>query len=51
MFNPEFDKTSGIVVEKADNCVVVAKTIEHVGRRANSKTVNKPGFGTPNTDE
>lgn len=51
LFNPEFDKTSGIVVEKADNCVVVAKTIEHVGRRANSKTVNKPGFGTPNTDE
>ena len=49
MFNPEFDKTSGIVVEKADNCVVVAKTIENVGRRVNSKSVAKPGFGTPNT--
>jgi len=28
----------------------VAKTIEHVGRRMNAKSVSKPGFGAP-TDE
>lgn len=45
MFNPEFDKTSGIVVEKADNCLVVAKNLENVGKGGRFKGNMKPSFG------
>lgn len=43
MFNPEFDKTNGVIVEKADNCSVVARNLENVGRKGMKAGV-KPGF-------
>lgn len=43
MFNPEFDKTNGVIVEKADNCAVVARNLENVGRKG-MKTGVKAGF-------
>jgi len=45
LFNPEFDKTNGLVVEKADNCIVVARNMDNFGR-APMKSTGKPGFGT-----
>ncbi len=33
IFNPEFDKTSGVAVEKTDNCAVLAKTSENMSRK------------------
>jgi transcription elongation factor len=41
-----------LAVERSDNCVVVAKTIENVGRKFASKSTNKPaGFGTEVEDD
>jgi len=46
LFNPEFDKTNGLIVEKADNCIVVAKNMENTNMRGHMKHINKPGFAT-----
>ena len=49
LFNPEFDKTSGLAVEKADNCNVVAKNLDRVGK-GNMRMGSKPNFGTEDED-
>lgn len=51
MFSPEFDKTSGLTVEKTDNLVVVAKTIEYASRKFAAKSSSKPGFGSTSEEE
>lgn len=43
MFNESLDKTSGITVEKADNCAVLAKTSEGM-RKSQNKNNLKPGM-------
>jgi transcription elongation factor len=49
LFNPEFDKTCGVTVEKADNCMVVAKNVEKMGR-GYVKPGAKPAFGGEDED-
>jgi transcription elongation factor len=43
LFNEQLDKTSGITVEKADNCAVLAKTSEGM-KKFTQKSNIKPGF-------
>ena len=45
LFNEELDKTSGMSVQRADNCAVLAKTSYGSGRKFNNSQNNKPSNG------
>ena len=54
LFNKDLDRTSGLAVEKADNCVVMAKILEQEPRRFSNKFVPKQqvqGMGLNDEDE
>jgi transcription elongation factor len=48
LFNAEFDKSNGVSVERAENCVVVAKNIESFGQRGVSSKPAASSFGNSN---
>ena len=50
LFNEQLDKTSGVTVEKADNCAVLAKTSEGM-KKLNHKSNVKPGINERETSQ